>query len=191
MAYCVKCGNQIEDGINFCPACGAQQQVAQPEQAPASEPAPTKSDEEKLQNATNTIDSTAQKIGNTADYTDKHNKTDVEANKAMAVLSYFGFLVFIPILAAKESPFARFHANQGLLLFVGIVAYTIVDIILTAIFGAIFIRGLHLWSLYSILVTIVNLLYIGFTVLAIIGIINALNGRARELPIIGKYRLLK
>ena len=32
---------------------------------------------------------------------------------------------------------------------------------------------------------------IWFTVLAVIGIINALNGRAKELPIIGKYRLLK
>ena len=39
--------------------------------------------------------------------------------------------------------------------------------------------------------TVLNLVYIVFTVLAVIGIINALNGRAKELPIIGKYRLLK
>ena len=30
-----------------------------------------------------------------------------------------------------------------------------------------------------------------FAVLAVIGIINAVNGRAKELPLIGKYRLLK
>ena len=33
----------------------------------------------------------------------------------MAILAYFGILVLIPILAAKDSKFARFHANQGLL----------------------------------------------------------------------------
>ncbi|MBR2370148.1 MAG: zinc-ribbon domain-containing protein [Paludibacteraceae bacterium] len=23
MAYCGKCGNQIDEGVKFCPACGA------------------------------------------------------------------------------------------------------------------------------------------------------------------------
>ena len=31
MAYCGKCGNQIEEGVKFCLACGAALQVAQPE----------------------------------------------------------------------------------------------------------------------------------------------------------------
>lgn len=43
----------------------------------------------------------------------------------MAVLAYFGILVLIPILAAKESKFARFHANQGLILLITGVAYSI------------------------------------------------------------------
>ncbi|MFR2498828.1 MAG: zinc-ribbon domain-containing protein [Coprococcus phoceensis] len=24
MRYCVKCGRQVEDSMNFCPSCGAQ-----------------------------------------------------------------------------------------------------------------------------------------------------------------------
>ena len=28
MAYCTNCGNNIEDGVNFCPFCGAQQNTA-------------------------------------------------------------------------------------------------------------------------------------------------------------------
>ena len=40
----------------------------------------------------------------------------------MAILAYFGPLVLVPILAARESRFAQYHANQGLvLLIVGIV----------------------------------------------------------------------
>lgn len=39
--------------------------------------------------------------------------------------------------------------------------------------------------------TLFSLLGIVFLVLAIIGIINAANGKAKELPVIGKYRILK
>src|ERR1035437_3247453 len=41
---------------------------------------------------------------------------DVEKNKAMAILGYIFFV--IPLAAAPKSKFARFHANQGLLLFI-------------------------------------------------------------------------
>lgn len=40
---------------------------------------------------------------------------DAQENKGMAVLAYLIFL--IPLLAAKESKFARYHTNQGLVLF--------------------------------------------------------------------------
>ena len=33
---------------------------------------------------------------------------DVQANKVMAILAYFGLLVFVPLFAAKESRFARY-----------------------------------------------------------------------------------
>ena len=119
------------------------------------------------------------------------DKADVEQNKVMAILAYFGILVLIPILAAKDSKFARFHANQGLLLCIAMFGWIIADSVLTALLRAILWRGLGLWSIYSLCGTVLNLVYIVFTVLAVIGIINALNGRAKELPIIGKYRLLK
>ena len=38
---------------------------------------------------------------------------------------------------------------------------------------------------------IAPILSIVITVLAVIGIINALNGKAKELPIIGKFKILK
>ncbi len=132
---------------------------------------------------------TASQITNTENTTSPEN--DIETNKVMALLSYFGILVLAPILAAKESPFARFHANQGLLLTIAMFLYILADGILTVILRAILWKGLGLWSVYSLCGTLLNLLYVGFTVLAIIGIINVLNGRTKELPIIGKYRILK
>jgi hypothetical protein len=38
---------------------------------------------------------------------------DAQDNKIMAILAYLGLLFLVPFLAAKESPFARFHTNQG------------------------------------------------------------------------------
>lgn len=192
MAFCGKCGQQVNEGVKFCPACGSPMNVAPPQ--PVGQPTVQPTDAENMTQATATADALSDKLSgmnNTADLTDQFEKADVEQNKVMAILAYFGILVLVPILAAKESRFARFHANQGLILCIAMFGWIIADTVLTAILRAILWRGLGLWSVYSICGTVLNLVYIVFSVLAIIGIINALNGRAKELPIIGKYRLLK
>ena len=102
----------------------------------------------------------------------------------MAILAYFGILVVIPIFAAKESKFARFHANQGLVLFIASVAYWIMLEIIKSIIVSIS-TGLLL------ITTILGLTYLVFLVLGIMGIVNAATGKAKELPIIGKFSLLK
>ena len=102
---------------------------------------------------------------------------DVANNKVMAILAYFGILFLVPLLAAKDSPFARFHANQGLLLFIGyIVVYVIYFVLL---------------MISPMVGMIASILFLGLFVLAILGIINAAKGEMKELPLIGKYRLLK
>ena len=123
-------------------------------------------------------------LNDTADTTAEYDKVDIEQNKGMAVLAYLGILVLIPLFAAKESKFARFHSNQGLLLCIAAIAYSIVYTILSSIIIAIS------WRL-SIIVSLLVLFSLVFLVLAIIGIINAANGKAKELPVIGKYKLLK
>ncbi len=123
-------------------------------------------------------------LNDTADTTAEYDKVDIEQNKGMAVLAYLGILVLIPLFAAKESKFARFHSNQGLSLCIAAIAYSIVYTILSPIIIAIS------WRL-SIIVSLLVLFSLVFLVLAIIGIINAANGKAKELPVIGKYKLLK
>lgn len=93
----------------------------------------------------------------------------------MGILSYLGILVLIPILAAKESPFARYHANQGLVLLLCEVGFSVASMILSVIFA--FLGPLALlWTLVSWLVSL------AFLALLILGIVNAAQGMAKELP---------
>lgn len=111
-------------------------------------------------------------FNNTEDSTSKFDANDIENNKVMSILAYIGILVLIPIFAAKDSDFARFHANQGLLLLIcGIV--------------------LGLIALIPIVKYIAIIFDIVLLAMMIIGIINVCNGKAKDLPIIGAIRILK
>lgn len=169
MKFCEKCGAQLNDDVRFCPACGNE----------ISTPAPE-------QNNTNQNDfySKFTSLNDTADTTAEFDQNDITQNKAMAILAYIGILVLIPIFAAKDSKFARFHSNQGLILLILEVAWGLIYGILSYIILAIS------WRLYF-LVSILGILSLILLVPCILGIINAANGKAKELPIIGKFKILK
>ena len=124
-------------------------------------------------------------ILNTPRCKDQISPRDISDNKTLSIFSYFGLLFLIPWLASKNSRFARFHANQGLLLFLFTVAASIAVAIVTFIFGFIPVLGVIvnviMWLVYYVAV-------IGYVVL---GIYNVVKGRANELPVIGKFRLIK
>lgn len=164
MAYCGKCGTKIEDDVKFCPSCGASTEI------------PT-------MDATTDFGARVQSLNNTADTTTAFNNADIEQNKVMAILSYLSFLVLVPLFAVKNSPFARYHTNQGLVLF-------IVEVIIGVIYNVL------RWILpYGLLWRTVGWIYslcsLGFLVLTVIGIINVVNGRKKKLPIIGDIKLIK
>ena len=175
MAFCGKCGTQIGDGARFCPSCGT----------PTGDASGANQQQYQQQNAGQGFNDTIRNATNTADYTGSYHPQDITDNKVMAILAYLGFLVLVPIFAAKESPFARFHANQGLTIFACEVALSIISMILTPLFYTIF------WGLGGLVSLILSLVGIALFVLSILGIINAANGRAKELPFIGKIRFLK
>jgi uncharacterized membrane protein len=103
---------------------------------------------------------------------------DVEKNKTMAIVGYiFPILFFIPLLSdeSKNSPFAKFHANQQLVLL-------IISVVVFTIGGIIPIIG---WFLIIPIGSIVGL------VLAIMGIINAVDGKMKKLPMIGSIDIIK
>lgn len=122
-------------------------------------------------------------IMDTADYTANTTQQDIDDNKALAIIGYFGLLFLVPLLAGKTSKFAQFHANQSLVLFITQIAFSIASSILTFIFAFINL---------GILMTLVSFVGgIGLFVLFILGIVNAANGRCKELPIIGQFHIIK
>lgn len=110
---------------------------------------------------------------------------DTSNDTLMGVLAYIGILCFIPLLAAKDSEFAQFHAKQGLNLFLLEVGVAVLSWVLG--FMSI-VGGLAFLGLMTMAIWIVQ---IGFFVLSIIGIVNALNGKKEPLPVIGGIKLVK
>lgn len=222
MAFCANCGNSIEGNVKFCPKCGAP--TAQPQQ-PVQQAAPQQytqaAPQQPVQPAQQYTQAAPQQpyaeqytqqtpppaqqpigakiasINNTPDITGEINPQDIADNKIMAVLSYFGPLVFIPMFAAPQSKFARYHANQGLVLMIAEIAYGIIQAILTALLIAVFPwnwdygllggRGI----IFDILTTVLGLVWLALSIVALLGLINAATGKAKELPIIGKIKILK
>lgn len=178
MAFCSNCGQKLEDGAKFCHGCGtpvaaAEQSATQPNTPPRPEAQIYTSVEDPFRPFVKTDDKTAE-----------FDPMDIRNNKAIAILSYIGILVLVPIFGAKHSKFARFHANQGLSLLIFSVVYNIVTAVICRIFLWIS------WPLYRIFSALFPLLGLAFLALAIIGIVNAANGKAKELPVIGKLRIL-
>lgn len=153
MANCKNCGAELEEGVKFCPSCGTK----------------VEEEQEETEKAVSTETAGEEKEA-------KESADEKADNTLMGVLSYLSILVLIPLILRKESDFVRFHANQGLILFIGEVILGI----LTSVF-----------SWVPVLPIVLGLLNIVFFVFSIIGIINVVNEKKEELPLIGKIRIIK
>ncbi|MDO5294590.1 MAG: hypothetical protein Q4F05_17785, partial [bacterium] len=118
-----------------------------------------------------------------ADTTYMYDPMDIQANKAMAILSYIGILCLIPLFANHTSRYARFHTVQGFTLFLAGIVVSVLRGVGRAAFGYFTIAS-ALWSLLC------SLLSIALFVFIILGIINAAQGKAKELPIIGQLHVI-
>ncbi|MDF2721657.1 MAG: putative rane protein [Paenibacillus sp.] len=101
------------------------------------------------------------------------DQADIAKNKVFAILSYL--LFFIPLIAARDSKYAMYHANQGLLLFIAAVAVNIAGSIIPFL-------G---WLIISPLGNLAVFVFV------IIGIINAAKGEQKPLPFFGGIQILK
>ena len=103
---------------------------------------------------------------------DTYPAEDIEKGKTMAGLSYL--LFFLPLVACPESKYAKFHANQSLLL---LITAIVGDVIL----GVIPVVGWMLMPIFGVVVL----------ALGIIGLINGFGGKAKRLPLIGRFTILE
>ena len=170
MKYCKSCGNGCADSDTFCNVCGAKlagtetrESTGQSANTGAEEPAPQgQTFRDKVMDA----------FTNPTDTTSEYPPDDINTNRIFAVLSYIGFLFIIPLIAVPDSKFAKFHANQGLVLFIAE--------LLSALLYLIPIIGWAAGAAAGILLT----------VLSVLGLVNAIQGKAKELPFIGKFKIL-
>lgn len=93
----------------------------------------------------------------------------IEENRLIAAIGYLGILCLFPLLLKKDSAFAQHHGKQGLVILIAWVLLWVGNIIP--------VLGQIVWVLGSI----------ALLILIILGIINALNGKMWEMPVLGKY----
>lgn len=105
-------------------------------------------------------------------------------DKVYGILSYIGILVLVPLLAGKTQ-FARYHANQGLVLFIADIILGVMIGITVGVLGLLGVIGVVLGSIVS------GVFGLCIFVLVIMGIINAANGEMKPLPVIGGITLIK
>jgi len=112
--------------------------------------------------------------------------SDAEKNKGMAILAYI--LFFIPLLTGdhKTSPFVKYHTNQAIVLWLAAIAVYIALTIIITIFALVLP-----WGLWRFIRIIFYLVRYAPLVLCILGIVNAVQGQMKPLPVIGKFTILK
>ena len=116
----------------------------------------------------------------TPDTTSEYEPEDIEKNRIISLFSYLSWLVLIPLIVGKDSKFAKFHVNQGLVLAIAEVLCILIVRILS-----------HIPIIRLIAGIAGSVLGVVFFIFAILGIVNAVNGKAKELPIIGNIKLIK
>lgn len=161
MKFCNNCGQQLNDDATKCTACGA----------PVAEDAQPAENTTAVQPATD-------------------ENADIQANRGIAWLAYCGLLFLIPLFARKNSEYCKFHVKQGATLCAVLIAYETIVGITMAIIGAATARVFWYGIVHTPVYHVFNILFSAGTVflcvLAIIGIVNAAQGKKTKLPLISQ-----
>ena len=167
MAFCKFCGGQLPENANNCPNCGAAV-------------------EDKQQQYQQNSSQQGGFMG--ADNSMEFDPADLDRpEKWSFFLAYLWILFFLPLVVCPDSKVGRFHANQGLLLLIFSAAVSVAAGIIGALGSIPFLGGVFsvIGGFLGSAGALVHL------ALFIVQLINIVNKKAVELPIIGKYRILK
>ncbi|MGN0538142.1 MAG: zinc-ribbon domain-containing protein [Acutalibacteraceae bacterium] len=146
------------------------------------------------------MDKVKQLLFGTTEY--QMDPQDVAANKTVGIISCFWILFFVPLCANGSSVYNRFKANQSLWVLItnaglGIV-FAILSLIVNAIFPPIketfygYTYAYHPNAVAVIFNVIFGIVCYGSALfLWVMNLVYAIQGRAKELPIVGKIRIIK
>lgn len=106
---------------------------------------------------------------------------EMQKTKLFCSLAYiFGILFFLPIVFYPNSSFAKFHANQALV------------ILILAIVGEVLFGVLTIIPVVGFVFKILCIVFGALIILAcIFGILGVVKEETKELPLIGKIKLIK
>ena len=90
-------------------------------------------------------------------------------DRFMATIGYLGILCLVPLILKKDSTFAQHHGKQGLVLLIAWIILWVSNVIP--------VLGQIVWMLGSIVLII----------LMILGMLNALQGRLWNMPVLGAF----
>lgn len=110
----------------------------------------------------------------------ENQQSIIEEGKTTAIIAYItiiGLIIAFIQNNEKKNAFAAFHIRQCL----GIFVTSIALIILSSFLGIVPVLG---WMLSSLIGFVVS---IGALVLWILGLINAINGQDKPVPILGEH----
>ena len=115
-------------------------------------------------------------LNDVKDDSQEFSEQEKKDGKVLAIVAYI--IPLIPFLVEKNNKYVVYHAKQGMnLLIISIIASIVLSIIST------------MFPVIGGLLTFV--LDLGIFALCIMGIIDVCNGRAKELPIINKMKIIK
>lgn len=185
---CPKCNKEVKPKDKFCSSCG--------------EDLKKKKSSKKTSNINqdeifNKIGDNLEKILDTEDTSKDYTKKDKDDNKGLALLSYIGPLALIPYFYNKGSKYVKYHAIQGMNLLIVWICYIIVSSLLSLIkitkscdsYLGIFTNCTKVtpwWIKFP-----VDVIGLFLFALSVIGVVYALTGVAKKLPIIDRVTLFK
>lgn len=110
-------------------------------------------------------------------HTNEFTKEQIQNGKVMSLLSYLSVLVLIPYFSEKNNPYVKFHAKQGINIFIYEAIFAAADAFISP-FSAFFGFIIYVGS-------------IALAVCSIIGLVFALTDEAKEIPFLDKISIVK
>lgn len=188
MPYCNECGLKIEAGTR-CPACETQNEgqdcpAGCKEETCAADTCGNSERCDRPQTPQTRQPRTHRSFCETPDTSDRFTEEERACHPANGILCYLGPLCLVPLLFREKNPYLRYHANQGLVLF-------LLELLTCLVVGVACAVDPLLPSVTPLLAAGSELMALFSLCLAGIGVANAASGRAKELPVIGSCVIIK
>ena len=135
----------------------------------------------------------------TPDHTNDYDPNEVVKAKGISIAAMFGITFWVPLVLRRNSMFGRFYANQGLLMLILCIPFSILFAIFSGIVGVACSHdaavagassGLTFMGWIMDLIVFAICYAIPIFIL-ILSIKNIRAGKAKEIPFIGFLRIIK